>query len=438
MDPLKNVMEMTDTIVLRIHNGENGAMDWVVQSKIVTFAEALEAIRRVVPGRNVHAFEYKDEDGELITVRSEEEMKDMLCWYVSFVEENFENGEFIQPLVIFPRVGRFREKRNIHGLKVQTEANTVSSDDSAMEEGSGSGSKKQDSQDIAEILSLRPIVDTDLFYLDQLGAGCAGTVYKAHHQPTSLLMAVKVIPLDITPENQKQIIAELEILHKCNSPSIIGYYGAFFTENSISMCTEFMDGGSLDKYGKIEPLILGRICASVVSGLHYLWSIRVMHRDVKPSNILLNTQGYIKLCDFGVSVQLVNSYAVTSIGTTAYMAPERISGQEYSVHSDVWSLGVTIFELAVGQFPYEKINVKNVQPFDLLKCIVEQEPPQLPNEEHDKSMISFVSACMQRLPKRRPSPSQLMEHDYVQSFNDRNTELMANWVKNKLTLLNLC
>merc|ERR1712002_477988 len=118
----------------------------------------------------------------------------MLCWYVSFVEENFEIGEFIQPLVIFPRVGRFREKRNIHGLKVQTEANTVSSDDSAMEEGSGSGSKKQDSQDISEILSLRPIEDTDLFYLDQLGIGCAGTVYKAHHQPTSLLMAVKVIP----------------------------------------------------------------------------------------------------------------------------------------------------------------------------------------------------------------------------------------------------
>lgn len=78
-----------------------------------------------------------------------------------------------------------------------------------------------------------------------------------------------------------------------------------------------------------------------------------MHRDLKPSNILVNSQGRVKLCDFGVSVQLIDSIARTYIGTSAYMAPERLKGEEYRMRAEVWSLGVLIFELVSGTFPYK-------------------------------------------------------------------------------------
>ena len=83
-----------------------------------------------------------------------------------------------------------------------------------------------------------------------------------------------------------------------------------------------------------------------------------MHRDVKPSNILVNTEGYIKLCDFGVSTQLVDSIARTYVGTNAYMAPERVIGRDYTIYSDVWSFGLSLCELATGQFPYPQLACK--------------------------------------------------------------------------------
>jgi mitogen-activated protein kinase kinase 5 len=76
-------------------------------------------------------------------------------------------------------------------------------------------------------------------------------------------MAVKVLPLDATPDEQRQIISELEILHKCDSKYIIGFYGAFFQENKISICTEYMDGGSLDHFGAIPEVVLGKIAVGV-------------------------------------------------------------------------------------------------------------------------------------------------------------------------------
>ena len=109
----------------------------------------------------------------------------------------------------------------------------------------------------------------------------------------------------------------------------------------------------MDKYGVIPEPILGQVAVSIVKGLQYLWTLKVMHRDLKPSNILVNTQGRVKLCDFGVSVQLIDSIAKTYIGTSAYMAPERLMGDTYRMRAEVWSLGVLLFELVSGRFPYK-------------------------------------------------------------------------------------
>merc|ERR1712002_1280183 len=119
---------------------------------------------------------------------------------------------------------------------------------------------------------------------------------------------------------------------------------------------EHMDGGSLDqslkKAGKIPEEILGKITQAVIKGLAYLReNHQIMHRDVKPSNILVNSRGEIKLCDFGVSGQLIDSMANSFVGTRSYMSPERLQGSQYSVASDLWSLGLSLLEMALGRYP---------------------------------------------------------------------------------------
>ncbi|GAA5970645.1 hypothetical protein JCM3765_001180 [Sporobolomyces pararoseus] len=197
----------------------------------------------------------------------------------------------------------------------------------------------------------------DLKVLNELGSGNGGTVSKALHLPTKVVMAKKVVHIATSSNTRKQILRELQIMHDCSSPYIVSFYGAYLQDPHICMCMEFMDKGSLDQiYKKVGPIpqdILGKIAYAVVSGLTYLYQVhKIMHRDVKPSNILLNSLGQIKICDFGVSGELINSVADTFVGTSTYMSPERISGDPYTVKSDVWSLGITLVELAIGRFPF--------------------------------------------------------------------------------------
>uniref|UniRef100_A0A8C5DU14 Dual specificity mitogen-activated protein kinase kinase 1 n=1 Tax=Gouania willdenowi TaxID=441366 RepID=A0A8C5DU14_GOUWI len=198
--------------------------------------------------------------------------------------------------------------------------------------------------------------DDDCEKICELGAGNGGVVFKVSHRPSGLIMARKLIHLEIKPAIRNQIIRELQVLHECNSPYIVGFYGAFYSDGEISICMEHMDGGSLDqslkKAGKIPEQILGKVSIAVIKGLSYLREKhKIMHRDVKPSNILVNSRGEIKLCDFGVSGQLIDSMANSFVGTRSYMSPERLQGTHYSVQSDIWSMGLSLVEMAIGRFP---------------------------------------------------------------------------------------
>lgn len=249
--------------------------------------------------------------------------------------------------------------------------------------------------------------------LDEMGKGNYGTVYKVKHarprmrrpgqglagnkappsmsresseaistspvvraNQTGLIMAMKEIRLELDDAKFAAIIMELDILHRCVSPFIVDFYGAFFQEGAVYICMEFMDGGSIDKvYGDGVPEnVLRKITLSTVMGLKSLKDEHnIIHRDVKPTNILINTRGQIKICDFGVSGNLVASIAKTNIGCQSYMAPERIASGgmaqagaaptasgTYSVQSDIWSLGLTIIECALGRYPYPPETYNNI------------------------------------------------------------------------------
>ncbi|XP_067327483.1 dual specificity mitogen-activated protein kinase kinase 5 isoform X2 [Anolis sagrei] len=408
-------------IRIRIPEEGGGAVDWSVQpAPQLLFRDVLDVISQVLPDATTTAFEYEDEDGDRITVRSDEEMKAMLSYYYTTVMEQQVNGQLIVPLQIYPRACKPPGKRNIHGLKVNTRAGSANNSSVAVPDSLPSNSLKKSSAELKKILANGQMNEQDIRYRDILGHGNGGTVYKANHAPSGKILAVKVIPLDITLELQKQIMSELEILYKCDSSYIIGFYGAFFVENRISLCTEFMDGGSLDVYRKIPEHVLGRIAVAVVKGLTYLWSLKILHRDVKPSNMLVNTRGQVKLCDFGVSTQLVNSIAKTYVGTNAYMAPERISGEQYGIHSDVWSLGISFMEIQKNQ--------GSLMPLQLLQCIVDEKSPVLPVGEFSEPFVHFITQCMRKQPKERPAPEELMGHVFIVQYDDGNAEVVSMWV----------
>uniref|UniRef100_A0ABM5EXQ5 mitogen-activated protein kinase kinase n=1 Tax=Pogona vitticeps TaxID=103695 RepID=A0ABM5EXQ5_9SAUR len=411
----------TPALVIRIRIPDGGAVDWTVHPMPqLLFRDVLDVISQVLPDATTTAFEYEDEDGDRITVRSDEEMKAMLSYYYTTVMEQQINGQLIVPLQIYPRACKPPGKRNIHGLKVNTRAGSANNSSAAVPDSLPSNSLKKSSAELKKILANGQMNEQDIQYRDILGHGNGGTVYKANHVLSGKILAVKVIPLDITLELQKQIMSELEILYKCDSSYIIGFYGAFFVENRISLCTEFMDGGSLDVYRKIPEHVLGRIAVAVVKGLTYLWSLKILHRDVKPSNMLVNTRGQVKLCDFGVSTQLVNSIAKTYVGTNAYMAPERISGEQYGIHSDVWSLGISFMEIQKNQ--------GSLMPLQLLQCIVDEESPVLPVGEFSEPFVHFITQCMRKQPKERPAPEELMGHLFIIQYDDGNAEVVSMWV----------
>ncbi|KAI8914581.1 kinase-like domain-containing protein [Gorgonomyces haynaldii] len=269
----------------------------------------------------------------------------------------------------------------------------------------------------------------DMQTLQEMGSGNGGTVTKVIHKPTKTVMARKIIHVEAKNSVRRQILRELQILHKCNSPYIVSFYGAFLNEGDISICMEFMNCGSLDhvykKTGAVSEDITGKIAHSVLAGLVYLYDEhRIIHRDVKPSNILLNSRGEVKIADFGVSGQLINSVANTFVGTSAYMSPERIQGGKYSVQSDVWSVGMTLMELVLGKFPFPP-DGKPLSVFELLEYIVHEPVPTLPPGQFSKEFETFIARSLIKDPATRPTPAELLADPYCQMIATKNVDLTS-------------
>jgi len=309
----------------------------------------------------------------------------------------------------------------------------------------------------------------------ELGAGNGGVVDRVKHKPTGIILARKKIMVDVKQAIRKQIITELKVLHDCSSPYIVGYFGSYQCDGEINVFMEYMDCGSLDlilrKIGKIPESCTRKITYAVLRGLAYLREKhQIIHRDIKPSNILVNSQGEIKICDFGVSGQLIDSMAYTFVGTRSYMAPERLQGSQYSVASDLWSLGLSLVEISLGMYPIpppdqetlvqifgpqvaedpSKIGpppggqtsgaangaCANRPParrcmaiFELLEHIVNQPPPKLPPKVFSEPMRDFVDRCLRRNANERADLSTLMQHPWLEGVESDPTDIAA-WVTN--------
>ncbi|KAI4126260.1 MAG: hypothetical protein LQ347_005044 [Umbilicaria vellea] len=285
--------------------------------------------------------------------------------------------------------------------------------------------------------------------LGSLGEGVGGAVTRCRLEGGKTVFALKIITTDPNPDVKKQIVRELNFNKECASEHICRYYGAF-TDNaagSISIAMEWCEGGSLHGvYREVKKLggrtgekVLGKVAEGVLNGLTYLHGQKIIHRDIKPSNILLCRNGQVKLCDFGVSGEFgTQGNADTFIGTSYYMAPERITGQSYTITSDVWSLGVTLLEVAQHRFPFPADGTE-MQPkaglIDLLTYIVRQPIPKLKDEPEagvkwSENFKYFIECCLEKEPPRRATPWRMLEHPWMVEMRGKkvNMELFLKQV----------
>ncbi|KAK4472868.1 hypothetical protein MN116_004079 [Schistosoma mekongi] len=264
----------------------------------------------------------------------------------------------------------------------------------------------------------------DLRKVVHLGSGYYGRVEKMIHTPSSHVFAVKHISVHLNYLSRPLISRELAVGTRCNHRSVVTCYCGLFCDGDVLIVMELMDT-SLDKLlkkvynrGCIFPAdVLAYIVLSVVEALEYLHRLEVIHRDVKPSNMLADCHGRVKVCDFGISADLENSIALTNIGTRAYLAPERINTREnegFCIRSDVWSLGLSVLELATGKPCYPQS--QNV--FQQLVQVVHEPSPRLPeSSNYPNSLSKFIDSCLMKNKEDRPNYVQLLESEFLSTVD---------------------
>ena len=340
-----------------------------------------------------------------------------------------------------------------------------------------------------------PTLRSDLIFLDELGRGAGGSVSRALHAPSGVLVAVKKMSID-HDSRRHQMLDELRAFHglkgsrasfnarithgidknsqqvqddieddyenatssssdnkkRTSHRHIVDFFDVYVEPSTSSLCLvlEFMDAGCLSDVQRqtrrhfqrqqkktfVESLekLLSRVAHCVLSALAYIHSRRELHRDIKPSNILLKSDGSVKVSDYGCHRRLEADHALASTftGTLAFMSPERIAGEDYSYGADIWSLGLSIYAAATGDHPYSKHKVY----WDIAHAVRRSPAPSLPATFSSK-FRHFMDRCLQKDPQKRPSALALLEHPFVRAGRRVDPRVFANVAKPAISKSNL-
>lgn len=255
-----------------------------------------------------------------------------------------------------------------------------------------------------------------------LGSGTSGTVKKVFSKD-GVPYALKVMQFENSDEFLRKKLVELKTLHASSHKNIVNFHGAYYVDGVLSFILEFMDRGTFFDLLKERRVIpenyLSRMSFDILSGLEYLHhTLHLIHRDIKPQNILINSQGVLKLADFGVSGEIANTaaFANTFIGTIKYMSPNRIKGNKHSTKSDIWSFGLVVLESAIGEYPYG--NIPNF--FAFLQKVVTI-PTPLPKEGlFSAEFDQFIGLCLQKEEEKLPLTSTLLKHPWIVMHQELN------------------
>jgi hypothetical protein len=267
-----------------------------------------------------------------------------------------------------------------------------------------------------------------------LGKGASGTVLLCHHAPSDSLVAVKVISVHDRAKRQ-QLIQELQGYsgeRQLDSPYVVRFLGAFYEQGSVRLGLEYMDRGSLQSVlqqcGGLREELVCDVTRQALLALHHLHSHRLLHRDVKPGNFLLNSSGQVKLSDLGLLAELHNTLAAaqTFVGTMIYFSPERLQSESYGTPADVWSLGLTVIALRTGANPLAE-EAANGGYFSCLHALTHGWQYDL-GPDCSQHMHDFVQRCLQVEPDQRWTAEQLLQHPWILEGQQRDSQaLLQLW-----------
>lgn len=234
-------------------------------------------------------------------------------------------------------------------------------------------------------------------------------------------------------------MGEIDILSKCNSPYIVGYFECFkippknkLDQSELWIIQEFCEGGSVSDLieaaggmGAMPEECIRAACAGIVLGLEYLHKMGVCHRDIKCGNVLLTNDGHVKLADFGVSAELTNTInkLKTVVGSPFWMAPEVIKESNYDGRADVWSLGITAIEMAEGSPPHSNLN-----PMRAIFLIPSKPAPNLNDPDlWSPEMVDFIRCCCKKDASERSDSALLASHPFVKQEVNALRRIHANF-----------
>lgn len=242
--------------------------------------------------------------------------------------------------------------------------------------------------------------------LKQIARGAMGIIFKGEHKD-GRVVALKVLPTQMVrePQDIERFKREVETITSLVHPNIVRVFDFGQDEDFYYYAMEFLDGRSLRELvqdrGHLSPYHAAEIVRDAARGLAYAHQHGVIHRDVKPSNVMICKDGSVKLVDFGLAFQKTSDVLTAtgiSLGTPAYMSPEQIEGgrNEINERSDIYSLGVTLYEAAAGQRPFEGDNQ-----YDVMKRVLFDVPR--PAHEANPGIPAQLSQIIAKAMAKHPA-----------------------------------
>jgi TolB-like protein/Flp pilus assembly protein TadD len=259
----------------------------------------------------------------------------------------------------------------------------------------------------------------DYELLEQIGRGGQGIVFRARQKSLNRIVALKVIGLGrwATEAHLKRFRLEAEAAARLEHPGIVPIYEVGERDGSCYFSMRFVEGGQLDAILKREPMPIrqaAELIAKVARTVHYAHEHRILHRDIKPGNILLDANGEPHLTDFGLARLVETESTVTRtmevLGTPSYMAPEQAVGNNAAISSgtDVYGLGAVLYQLLTGQPPFAGGTT-----YETIKLLLNTEPrqPRLLNPKIDRDLSTICLKCLEKDPQRRYSSALALAED---------------------------